>query len=377
MPKYRLVLQRFPYGSVEHSPCVTWLMKFVAKADPRFELLLPAPLDDTPITMTRNRSIEVARALEADFLMMIDSDMAPDCELGQDVFAKPFFPTSIDFMLQHHGPCAVAAPYCGPPPNENIYVFNWQNMETNGTNDLKGMKLGQFSREHAYQMKGIHEVAALATGLIIFDMRGFDKIEPPYFSYEYEKSSVKCDACHQPKRGIEAAKASTEDVVTTRDLSIGGVPQYCNFDAWAGHRKMKTVRKPQPFTSDGVAAKMHDALLKRLHSGSRVAQITPHPRDAEAIRKAEADFDANESARKLLDQGPKYPEDHYRGLVQQHAELFNGDLLTEEQRADLLVNGTGGAIAGRMTVNDLFAPLPPIPVAVPADRQPPLDGTHV
>ncbi len=299
MPKYRVFVQRFPYGSVEHTPCVTWLMEFAQHVtkDPRFDVIFGKPLDDTPITMTRNRSVELARKAGADFLLMIDSDMDPDCELGRDPRAKEFWPTTIDFMLKHQGPCVVGAPYCGPPPLENIYVFNWQKMETNpGNNDMQGLKLGQFSREHAYIMSGIQEVAALPTGLIVFDMRGFENIKTPYFSYEYYGDGPKCEACGQPKRGPEAEKCSTEDVVTTRDLSIAGVPQYCNWDAWAGHRKMKTVRKPDLFTADGVAAKMHEALVSRRTISDRLIDRKVPPMWWSDVAEANARIDAEKAA---------------------------------------------------------------------------------
>lgn len=290
MPKFKVVLQRFPYGSVEHTPVVNWLLGFVSEvsADRRFELIIPNPLDDTPITMTRNRSVEIARQLEADFLVMVDSDMDPDCELKDDPLAKPFWKTTIEFMLKHHGPCVVGAPYCGPPPHENIYVFQWTNKETGvPADDVRGIRLDQFSREHAAILGGIQEVAALPTGLIVFDMRGFDKIKPPYFNYEYEGDGPRCDSCHHPVPGKQTHKASTEDVVTTRDLSLGGVPQFCNWDAWAGHRKTKTVRKPRLFTADGIAEKMHHAILTRNVSGKQLLEIDGS-RFAAEIAAAEA-----------------------------------------------------------------------------------------
>ncbi len=342
MPKYRVVLQRFPYGSVEHTPCVNWLLGFATEVtkDKRFDIVIPPPLDDTPITMTRNRSVEIAKKLEADFLLMIDSDMAPDCEAG-DPQAKPFWPTTIDFMLNHHGPCAVAAPYCGPPPLENVYVFNWQNMETDKADDAVGMKLGQFGREHAATLGGIQEVAALATGLIVFDMRGFQRIKPPYFSYEWEDEGPACSGCGVPKPGLQAAKCSTEDVVTTRDLSLGGVPQYCNWDAWAGHRKIKTVRKPRPFTVDGVAAKMQEAVATRRVGGEQLIEIRSE-RFAREIAEVEARGKPDADATKeLIGSGAT---DRIVVAVghalswspEQYADLFNGELPKPLTAADLL-----------------------------------------
>lgn len=346
MPKFRVFVQRFPYGSVEHTPCVTWLMEFAQHVtkDPRFDVVFGKPLDDTPITMTRNRSVEIARKVGADFLLMIDSDMDPDCEIGFDPRAKEFWPTTIDFMLKHQGPCVVGAPYCGPPPLENIYVFNWQKMETShGNNNMNGLKLGQFSREHAYIMSGIQEVAALPTGLIVFDMRGFENIEPPYFSYEYENHGPACEACGQHARGPEAHKSSTEDVVTTRDLSIAGVPQYCNWDAWAGHRKMKTVRKPDLFTADGVAAKMHEALLSRRRITDRLVDIKPPEKWKSEIATAMQAFEADKAASTLWaieGDSDNVSAEAIRQRIADHGVQSYGDLfkpVTPATPADLLL----------------------------------------
>lgn len=336
MPKYRVFVQRFPYGSVEHTPCVTWLMEFAQHVtkDPRFDVIFGKPLDDTPITMTRNRSVELAKKASADFLLMIDSDMDPDCELGTDPRVKEFWPTTIDFMLNHKGPCVVGAPYCGPPPAENIYVFNWQNMETLDTKDLGGMKIGQYSREHAFMLQGIQEVAALPTGLIVFDMRGFDRIEPPYFSYEYDNQGPRCAGCGHPERGPESSKASTEDVVTTRDLSIAGVPQYCNWDAWAGHRKVKTVRKPRPFTADGVAAKMHDAVKNRIRDDERLVDRKVPPKWQDEVDAAIRRFESEKALGITI---PQEPMTLWGAIPEQYDGIFSaGDPVPTLTPADLL-----------------------------------------
>lgn len=274
MPKYRVLLARFPYGGSEAMECVDWLMDLSVHIDrdKRFELVR-GRLADTPITMTRNDMVAQALAADIDLMLMVDSDMAPDCESGEDPFAKPFWTTSVEFVLNHNGPCVVGAPYCGPPPNENVYVFEWQNFETHQPN--VSIKLGQITREKAAVLAGIQEVAALPTGLTLFDMRGFKKVPPPWFSYEFEGDGPPCDACKRPKPGLQARKASTEDVVLTRDLSIGGVKQYCNWDAWAGHVKRKVVRKPQPYTADFVAAKLREAVVRGVERGDRLVDIRP------------------------------------------------------------------------------------------------------
>lgn len=272
MPKFKVLLARFPYGGSEAMESVDWMIDLAVhiERDKRFELLR-GRLADTPITMTRNDMVNQALAAGVDLMLMIDSDMAPDCELGEDPLAKPFWTTSVEFVLNHHGPCVVGAPYCGPPPHENVYVFEWQNFETDQPN--VSIKLGQIPREKAAVLGGIQEVAALPTGLILFDMRGFRQVPPPWFSYEYEGDGPPCPTCKVPKPGLQAKKSSTEDVVLTRDLSIGGVKQYCNWDAWAGHVKRKVVRKPRLYTTDFVAEKLREAVSRGHERGDRLIDI--------------------------------------------------------------------------------------------------------
>lgn len=252
----KVMFVRFPYGNQENPDVADWLVPTVIKAkdDPRISEILNIRIADTPITMTRNHAVEIAKKQKADFLVMIDSDMKPDAylasnnyRLGTDKGAKPFFPEAFDFAYKHreaNGPCAIGAPYCGPPPHENIYVFHWATKESEHANP--DMSLEQFGREHAAFLSGIQRVAALPTGLILFDMECFDKIDPPYFSYEWTDE-------------FEQAKASTEDVVLTRDLALAGVPQFCAWSSWAGHWKWKCVGRPIVLTDKAVSEKFRKA----------------------------------------------------------------------------------------------------------------------
>lgn len=257
--KLRVIFAYYNYAgnggvSAVHPSLIHWSIKTFswAKAHPHVESVHDCYPCDTPITMTRNRTVRQAKAIGADVLLMVDSDQQPDCEVG-DPFAKPFFESSFEFLLSHfdRGPCAIFAPYCGPPPNECVYVFKWHHTESD---DLQPFhKLEMYDREHAAIMGGIVPCAAAPTGLSMWDMRLFELKKPPYFYYEY-------------KDEWQDEKGSTEDVTCTRDLSIAGHqklgynPIYCNWDAWAGHVKPKCVRKPRIITSDQVAARYSDAL---------------------------------------------------------------------------------------------------------------------
>lgn len=308
MPKFKILLARFPYGGREESECVDWLIDVCGeiRADPRFELYR-GRINDTPITMTRNAALVGAVESGMDFVMMVDSDMAPDCELGVDPAAKPFWPTTIEFMLDHKGPCVVGAPYCGPPPHENVYVFQWADRETDSPNS--DGRIEQFTREQAAVMAGIQETAALPTGLIIFDTRAFKGHPHPWTYYEYEGDGSPCEKCGVRTPGPQAKKGSTEDVTLTRDLSLAGVPQYCNWDAWAGHVKRKVVRKPRLLKADAVATRMHQAIVSRRREGESLVEAKGS-RFADDIRTAEEAAREQREAPlgRRLDGQPWYPE---------------------------------------------------------------------
>lgn len=258
-------------GLSSESPCVRdWLLRHVLEwhKDERLGEIYWEDIADCPITMTRNRFVRIAREKKCDLLLMIDSDQFPDYELivNHDPEAKPFWSTSFDFLHNHYhkGPVVIGAPYCGPSPYQNVYVFQWQNFRNADPN--QSLKLGPYSREEAFRMKGIQPVAALPTGLILFDVRCFDLVEPPYFYYEYEDE-------------YEDKKCSTEDVTATRDIGMAGQeklnynPVLCNWDAWAGHVKQETVGKPRPILHEQVNEKYRRAVLANIKAGERMVYV--------------------------------------------------------------------------------------------------------
>lgn len=290
MRKLDVMIARFPYGASDHPDTTDWLAQTLGRIskDPRIGRVFSERYDDTPITMTRNKAVKDAQKAVVDVLCMVDSDMKPDAylptnryRLGTDPDAKPFWDTSFDFLLDHPTPCVIGAPYCGRPPIENVFVFRWATDESNHPNVRP--KLEQFSREEAAMWKGIAEVAALPTGLILYDMRAFDAIKPPYFEYEWEDETA-------------SAKGSTEDVYNTRDLSLAGVKQYCNWDAWAGHWKMKCVGKPQPMPVDAVRASFHECITRGWNSRERIMEVQP---SAELLNRAEAALAEHEAAKAI------------------------------------------------------------------------------
>lgn len=258
--KCSVLFARFPFGASEHPAVTDWLVSTVlkAKADARISDVLHTRVDDTPITMGRNRVLKLAWDRGIDLVLMVDSDMHPDLPLPG---AVPFWDSSLDFLLSHQGPCVVGAPYCGPPPVENVYVFRWAHMQDGHPN--ADLKVQQYDREDAAQRGGFEEVAALPTGLVLIDVRALARLTPPWFEYEYEDPP------------FNTRKSTTEDVFFTRNLSLAGVPQYVNWDAWAGHYKTKLVGKPTVLTSEAVREQFRDAVAKNRRSGERLIDVRP------------------------------------------------------------------------------------------------------
>jgi hypothetical protein len=253
-----------------------WMVPLVAdlSKDERIANIRIWNIADTPVTMSRNKAVLDARSFGLDVLVMIDSDMTPDLYLGVESAAKPFFQSSFDFLVKHYslGPCVIGAPYCGPPPHECVYVFEWRNLRTDSVNP--DFQLKMYERPQAARMAGVQECAALPTGLIMYDMRAFELTEPkapgerPWFYYEFSDL-------------YEAEKASTEDVTMTRDLSLVGTqklgynPVFCNWDAWAGHHKPLVVGKPSYVQPSHISSKLKQSWEANVDPDVKTVELRP------------------------------------------------------------------------------------------------------
>lgn len=262
----------FSYGgnggiSSEHPDIRTWYADTLLKArsDPRISSVHAIEESDTPIPMSRNMSVLKARAMKADVLVMVDSDQKPDMYLGH-AGVKPFFESSFEFIYDRYerGPHVVGAPYCGPPPNELVYVFKWSRQSSLPTlaNDAH---FGKYERGEAALLSGIQPCGGLPTGLIMYDMRIFDLTEP----LDCHPKDAKGWFYYEWKDKYAAEKASTEDGSATRDMSMIGYakmgynPVHCNWDAWAGHWKPYCVPKPGIICAES----MTDTFIKAAREG--------------------------------------------------------------------------------------------------------------
>jgi hypothetical protein len=240
---FKVMLARFPGNNCEHPGEVDFIINF---------LIQSGRLNETPVTMSRNRCVADAIERGVDILVMVDSDMGPDLI---DPTAH-WWPRALDFIARrwNEAPTVIAAPYCGPPPHENVYIFRWRNYQSNNPNP--DFALSQFTREEAAERRGIEAVAALPTGLIAIDMRVFTgfpvegellRLPTPWFYYEWEDER-------------QTHKSSTEDVTFTRDVALlfgayGLDSLFVDWDTWAVHFKPKAVGKPAK-TNPGDLARL-------------------------------------------------------------------------------------------------------------------------
>ena len=319
--KFNIAFAHFAYGgnggiSSETPDIREWQVPLVCELarDPRIGEIRVFNISDTPITMSRNQAVLKAREMGADVLVMVDSDMKPDMYAGH-ADAKPFIQSSFDFLVNHYpkGPVVIGAPYCGPPPVECVYVFRWQNMASENPNP--DFQLEMYDRNTAAKMAGIQECAALPTGLIMFDMRCFDLIEP-------SDSKARSFAYYEWSDKYEAKKASTEDVTMTRDISLVGIqklgynPVFCNWDAWAGHWKPKCVGKPQVIAAEGISHKLKDCWEAKVESGVKLVEFKsslklPDPAEFDGMGMDLPGQDANALASMVA----KFQKDHGRPPV--------------------------------------------------------------
>jgi hypothetical protein len=271
------MVARFPGKLSEHPASSNWAWRTYekAKADPRVSEVLMWDQSDTPITMVRNLCVCDAMELGVDVLLMVDNDMKPDYE--ED--GQPFWQTSFDFWWQRrHAPMVIGAPYTGPPPNNNIYVFQWDNYNNYQPDKAR---LPQYPRHQAAIMGGIQRCGALPTGVIAYFnlpmLMRRNASEPGHgllpvkgegwFRYEWTDATA-------------SRKASTEDVTNTRDIGLVlpryGIEEagiYCNWDAWAAHIKPQEFGKPRPMVNGDVSEVFQRAWSNPAEKGDRVMHL--------------------------------------------------------------------------------------------------------
>lgn len=258
----RVLICRFPGEGFERQECVDWLIATAVgfKDSPDVEILPPHRIKDTPVDMSRNRACKIALDLGVDYLVMVDADIEPDYLRGSDPEARPFLSTSLDFMKGIAEPCIVAAPYCGAPPEEFVFVFEWVCQGSVSRPDFRS-RIEMIGRNEASRMIGFSQVPAIATGLMIIDTRVLRKMPHPWFYYESKDPEW-------------TQKASTEDVTFSRDAALLNIPVYCNWQSWCRHWKSVGIGKPMRASVDIVHPRIAEMVAAAWGRGDRIANAT-------------------------------------------------------------------------------------------------------
>lgn len=249
--KWKVMLAMFPYGGTQRMEITDWVASASLWAAGQPDIdghLLLWSQNDTPITMLRNRAVQVAINSGVDILVMLDSDMAPDIDK-----AHPFLPAAFEFIKSrwHTAPTIISAPYCTAGPDYLPIMGTWRTHK--GGYDIR---TELYTREEAAGFRGIQPCSLQGTGLMAIDMRvftGFDiggetvKLPPPWFAYEFTDE-------------LRTHKATTEDMYFTRNVSLlygqhGLEIAFVDWDAWATHVKTQFVGKPYTLDILTVAQK--------------------------------------------------------------------------------------------------------------------------
>lgn len=220
-----------------------------AKSHPRIGTLAFSYTQGYPTDRCRNAVALESKRAGFHYVLMLDDDMNIDFLAREDLTAKPFLQSSLDFALAHDGPCLVGAPYCSAPPGQDVLIMKDREYAPDNLDGL-GKKIDKYTRDEAAVMTGIHRCAALPTGCLLIDTRAFDVVDPPWFSYEYADPP------------FNTKLASTEDVVFTRNAHWLGCPLFANWDAWASHIKTWATGKPRLAPIDDIPMSVWRAYQK-------------------------------------------------------------------------------------------------------------------
>ncbi len=291
--KVNILIARLSYSGYERVEIANWLVQTALELDkhPRVANVLHKIVTGYPTPRVRNQILKICRERRLDFAVMIDDDMVPDVHsagraCGYEYMPAMqdqcnFFPAALDFALEHPGPCVIAAPYCAGPPEERVLVSRFREKESDNPNGAAGggVELTCFSREEAAEKSGIEMVSSLPTGLVMIDMRCLDILGPPWFSYEFQDHH-------------ETELASTEDTVFSRNLLYLDVPQYCAWQSWAAHLKVKAVGRPRKYPAAAVPAQVRQAIRDDFERETRRGR--PAPRENPAALRYLAKMDADQ-----------------------------------------------------------------------------------
>lgn len=236
----KLFVHRTCAYNFEHPAVGNYLFELAIQLqrDPRFQKGRMLCGYDTihRIHLSRNNAAKSALEMGSDFLLFVDSDMVVDPWLdrsyldeetrkaiGVKPWAKPFFWSSLDYMLSNR--CGViGAPAVSAPPENNLNVFL-----------VRGP--GQASRmtheEYANHDPCFLECLAVGTGVMLIDCQVFKEIPHPWFEDAYDPDGQQYDVMQ------------SQDARFCIKCTEAGFPVFANLYAPAGHAKNEVQYVPE------------------------------------------------------------------------------------------------------------------------------------
>lgn len=203
---------RIARGKWERTEVGTFLAQALRYQHPRLAHVWDITEDVFGAHVARNHAVAEARRRECGLLFMIDADMVPSLN---------FYPRALEFLLHNPG-AVIASPYLQAVGDAaGVQAFRATEQKT----------VERYPQEQAFAAKGIEQVFSVGCGLIAFDLKAFDKIEPPYFDFTYA----------DPKW---ESMAGTEDIYCTGRMSLKGGLVCVDWESWSGHAKEIVLGKP-------------------------------------------------------------------------------------------------------------------------------------
>lgn len=281
--KVSIMIARLSYSGFERVEIANWLVQtaLALHDHPRVSNCFHKIVTGYPTPRVRNEVLKICREKRVDFAVMVDEDMVPDVHspdraCGYDHLPamrdqQNFFPSALDFALEHPGPCVIGAPYCAGPPEERVLVSRFREKQSDCPNAMVGgLELTCFTRDEAAERTGFEMVSSLPTGLILIDMRTLDILGSPWFAYEYSDH-------HETKF------ASTEDTVFSRNALYLGIPQYCAWGSWSAHIKSKVVGRPRKYPMAAVPAQVEQAVREQVAREAKMGRPPSQPNPAAQV----------------------------------------------------------------------------------------------
>lgn len=229
MPKFNVLVSRPTSNGWERVEIGNTLIEICTCAD-RDPEVQPYIVDGSisflatqkfPTDCARNSIVKTAQDRRADFLMMIDVDGAP---------AVGTFKSFFTFLRTQQVPSVVGAPYVAA--DGEVQVFHWTTQQQI-KKPLDSFALTRYNRDLAATKTGFERVASMGTHCVMFDMRVFGQVPPPYFRYQYADASF-CDV------------RETEDCWCMRQFFHSDIPMFVDWDHPAAHFKELPLKMPHP-----------------------------------------------------------------------------------------------------------------------------------